>query len=98
MKKLFFIALLFFGCGEKIPQHIQAVESSEDAVMYIEAYAGDIKEFRLALGEEVLIYGKPAKRDLAVGVIGEAILNTKGWVFDGYEEEGSVRLYKFKKK
>jgi hypothetical protein len=96
MKKLFFIALLFVACTEKAPEHIQTVESAEDAIMYIEAYQGDVKGFRLALEEELLVRGKKAKRDLAVGIIGKAIVKSKGWYFDGYEEMDGVRLYKFK--
>ncbi|KAA3634200.1 MAG: hypothetical protein DWQ02_11815 [Bacteroidetes bacterium] len=97
MKKLIFISLLFFACGQNIPEHIQAAESAEDAIMYIEAYQGDIKEFRLELKEELMVRGRKAKRELAVGIIGKAILDSKGWYFDGYEEnEDGTRLYKFK--
>ncbi len=96
MKKLFFIALLFVACAPKIPDHIQAAESVEDAIMYIETYQGDIKEFRLALEEELEVRGKRGTRELAVGMIGKAIVESKGWYFDGYEEKDGVRLYKFK--
>jgi hypothetical protein len=96
MKNLFIITLLFVACAPKTPDHIQAAESAEDAIMYIEAYQGDIKEFRLALEEELEVRGKRAKRELAVGMIGKAIVNSKGWYFDGYEEKDGVRIYKFK--
>lgn len=97
MKKLIFISLLFFACGQNAPGHIQSAESAEDAIMFIEAYQGEIDEFRLELKEILLLRGRKAKRDYAVGIIGEAIMESKGWYFDGYEEkEDGTRLYKFK--
>ena len=98
MKKFIFITLLFVAsCAEKVPEHIQKTDSAEDAVMYIEAYQGDINEFRLELKDEVMLRGQRAKTELAVGYIGKAIQKTKGWYFDGYEARpDSVRWYKFK--
>ncbi len=97
MKKLIFISLLFIACGQNTPEHIQAAESAEDAIMFIEAYQGDIKEYRLELKEELIVRGRKAKRDLAISIIGKAIMDSKGWYFDGYEEkEDGTRLYKFK--
>lgn len=97
MKKLLIIALFFVAaCAEKTPENVQTADSAEDAIMYIETYQGDIKEFRLALEEELMVRGKKAKRELAISIIGKAILESKGWYFDGYEEKDGVRFYKFK--
>lgn len=95
MKKLLFLALIFFACGNAV-EDLTPVPSAEDAIMKIEAFQGDARDFTLVLDEELLVRGKKAKRDLAVGIIGKAIVKSKGWYFDSHEDRDNLRIYRFK--
>ena len=95
MKKLIFLILLLSACAN--PVDMQTAETVEDAIMYIETYQGEVKDFRLGLKEVVLVKGKrKATREYAVGAIGKAILESRGWYFNGHEDKDDLRIYRFK--
>ncbi len=95
MKKIIFLLLILSACAN--PVHLETAESVEDAIMYIETYQGEIKDFRLGLKEVVLVKeGRKATREYAVGAIGKAALKSKGWYFDGHEDKDDLRIYKFR--
>jgi hypothetical protein len=95
MKKIIFLILLLSACANSV--HMQTAETVEDAIMYIETYQGEVKDFRLGLKETVLVKGtRKATREYAVGAIGKAILDSRDWYFDGHEDKDDLRVYRFK--
>lgn len=112
MEKLIIIALLLFSCTDNSSktttnptavvnspsdEHLQVVDNIADAIMYIETFQGDVKNFRLGLGEIILYNGRPLKRGLAVDLISKAISKSKKWVFFNFENRGDLQVYNFKK-
>lgn len=86
------VSMVFINACE---QKEKLVDSVEEAVDLIEAYEGDVSNFRLGLKHALTLKNEPFPLAASRTIITAAVIN-KGWTFNGSEKVpgGKIHFYK----
>ncbi len=101
MKKLIFgllavLMMVVFSCTPSPPKQ-ELLGSVEEAVKVIEAYKGDVANFKIGLKSELTLENKVHPFYESLSMITNAVLK-KGWTLNGNEEVSGGKVYFYKKK